>query len=119
MLIVFSSRLYYWFELFFDVLDRGCKTSFLEFSMRRSHSRCFVCLVSILSLVGSASFLFCLVNTLKLSGSVSFFVHSVNTLKLASLVSFFVRSVNIPMLVSSASFLTLVGSGSKGGQKAT
>ena len=34
------------------------KTSFLEFSMRRSHSRCFVRSVSILSLAGSIGFLF-------------------------------------------------------------
>ena len=69
--------------------------------MRRSHSRCFVRSVSILSLVGLASFLFHSVNTLKLVGSASFFVRSVNTLKLVSSGSFFVRSVNNPKLVSS------------------
>ena len=104
MLIVYSSWLYSWFEPFFDVLDRGRKTSFLEFSMRRSHSRCFVRLVSILSLVGSVSFLYCSINSLKLVGSTSSFVRSMNTLKLVNSGSFFVRSVKIPRLVSSGKF---------------
>ena len=105
--------------------QRGLKKLFLGFSVRRSHNRCFVCLVSILSLVGSASFLVRSVNTLKLVGSASFFVRSVNSLKLVGSMSFLVRSVNIPRLVDSAIFLVcsisvlmLVGSGSTGGQDA-
>ena len=101
------------------------KGLFLGFSIRRSHNRCFVRSVSILSLVGSASFFVRSVNTLKLVVSASFFVRSVNTLKLVGSMSFFVRSVNIPRLVDSAIFLvrsisvlTLVGSGSTGGQDA-
>ena len=92
-----------------STFSTGLKRLFLGFSIRRSHNRCFVRSVSILSLVGSASF----------------FVRSVNTLKLVGSMSFLVRSVNIPRLVDSAIFLvrsisvlTFVGSGSTGGQEA-
>ena len=123
MPIVYS-RLYSWLEPLFDALNGGYKRLFLGFSIRRSHNRCSVRSVSILSLVGSASFLVRSVNTLKLVGSASFFVRSENKLKLVGSMSFFVRSVNIPRLVDSVIFLvrsisvlTLVGSGSTGGQE--
>ena len=100
-------------------VEKGC------LSIRRSHNHCFVHLVSILSLVGSASFLVRSVSILSLVGSASFFVRSVNTLKLVGSMSFFVPLVNIPRLVDSAIFLvhsisvlTLVGLGSTGGQEA-